>query len=251
MTLDQALAFGLLAATIGLFLWGRLPYDLVALGALLAGVVLGVVPAASAFSGFSDDVVVIVGAALVISHAVARSGAVETLMRPLTPYLRGTAVQVPVLVGVTMLLSMVTKNVGALAILMPVALQLARRTGTPASALLMPMSFASLLGGIVTLVGTSPNIIVARVRQELTGQPFGLFDYTPVGLGIALVGFVFLSLGWRLLPTGRRGTPSLEAAFNIENYTAEARLPAGSPLAGKTVAALEALGDGEARVAVV
>ena len=248
MTLDQGLAFALMAVTIGFFLWGRFAYDAVALGALLTGVLIGVVPADKAFEGFSDDVVLIVAAALVISHAVAKSGAVETIMRPVTPRLCSVSVQVPVLVGATMLLSIFTKNVGALAIMMPVALQLARRTGTPPAAMLMPMAAAAMVGGVVTLVGTAPNIIMARVRQDLTGTPFGMFDYTPVGLGVCAVALLFLSVGWRLLPGGRRGASSMEAAFNIGSYTLEARLPEGGEAVGMTVEELEALGEGEVRV---
>jgi di/tricarboxylate transporter len=224
MTLDQALAFGLIGATILGFISGRLPYDVVAVTGLVVGIAIGVVPADKAFSGFSDDIVIIVGCALVMSAAVARSGAVETLMRPVLPHLKTTSLQVSALVAGVMLASMVTKNVAALAIFMPIALQFARRGDMPASAYLMPMAFASLLGGIVTLVGTSPNVIVARVRADLGGEPFGMFDYTPVGLTIALLGFGFLAVGWRLLPK-RRGASSMEAAFNLENYTAEARIP--------------------------
>jgi di/tricarboxylate transporter len=251
MTLDQGLAFGLMGVTIALFLWGRFAYDAVALSALLAGVLLGIVPLDKAFAGFSDDVVVIVAAALVISHAVARSGAVETVMRPVTPHLRGVALQVPVLAGCTMLLAMFTKNVGALAIMMPVAMQLARRTGTPAAALLMPMAFAAMTGGVVTLVGTAPNIIMSRVRQELTGAPFRMFDYAPVGLGICVVALLFLAVGWRLLPGGRRGAASMEAAFTIGQYTVEARLPEESSSIGLTVAELEALSEGEVVVSAI
>jgi di/tricarboxylate transporter len=252
VTPDQAIAFGVLGATILLFVWGRLPYDLVALLALLAAVLAGVVPAGRAFAGFGDDVVVIVAAALLVSAAVARSGVVEAAMRPLLPHLGGAAVQVPVLAGAVMALSAVTKNVGALAVLIPVAFQLARRTGTPPSALLMPMAFASLLGGLATLVGTSPNIIVSRVREELQGRPFGMFDFAPVGLAIALAGLIVIGLGWRLLPRGRRpATASMEAAFSIAHYTTEARLPAGSPLVGRTVEDLAALGEGNVRITAV
>ncbi|ONG53983.1 SLC13 family permease [Pseudoroseomonas deserti] len=250
MTLDQGLAFGILGITVGLFLWGRIAYDLVALMALLAGVLVGIIPVSKAFDGFADDVVIIVAAALLVSAAVARSGAVETLMRPVLPYLRTTAVQVPVLAGAVLVASIFTKNIGALAIFMPVALQVTRRTGTSASALLMPMAFASLIGGLITLTGTSPNIIVARVRAEVTGQPFGMFDYTPVGLGVALAGILFLSFGWRLLPRNRRA-PADAAGGGIENYTIEASVPAASPVIGQTVAALEALGEGRVSVATV
>lgn len=240
MTGDQAAAFGLMAVTVAMFIWGRLPYDLVALLALLAGVALGVVPANKAFSGFGDDVVIIVATALLISAAVARSGAVETVMRPVLRRLTSAQTQVPALTGAVTLLSMVTKNVGALAMFIPIAQQTARRTGTSPSSLLMPMSFGSLIGGLVTLVGTSPNIIVSKVREDLVGRPFSMFDYTPVGLGIAVAGFIFLSVGYRLLPHDRQGPSSMEAAFNLEHYTAEARVPANSRVVGQTVAAFEA-----------
>ncbi|KAA2214098.1 SLC13 family permease [Teichococcus oryzae] len=251
MTLDQALAFGILGITIGLFIWGRIAYDLVALLALLAGVVVGIIPMDKAFDGFSDDVVIIVAAALLVSAAVARSGAVERMMRPVLPHLRGARSQVPVLAGAVLVASVFTKNIGALAIFMPVALQLARRTGTSPSALLMPMAFASLIGGLITMTGTSPNIIVARVRQEVTGQPFGMFDFTPVGLGIAACGLAFLAVGWRLLPRGRRAGAGLDAAMTLEAYTTEAHLPPGSALDGATVARLEELGEGRVTVATV
>jgi di/tricarboxylate transporter len=132
--------------------------------------------------------------------------------------------------------------------LMPVAFQLARRTGTSPSSLLMPMSFGSLLGGIVTLVGTSPNIIVSRMREQILGEPYHMFDFTPVGAGIAVVGVVFLLFGWRLLPTDRKGAVSMDAAFNLEAYTTEVLVPEDSPAAGITVKALEDLGESEVEV---
>ena len=139
-----------------------------------------------------DDIVIIVGSALVVSAAVARSGVIERVARWLGPYLVDINRQIVALVGSVTLLSAFVKNVGALAMLMPIAFQLARRSGTSPSSLLMPMSFGSLLGGIVTLVGTSPNIIVSRVREQLLGVPFNMFDFTPVGAGIALAGIAFL-----------------------------------------------------------
>lgn len=251
MTLDQALAFGIVGVTIGLFIWGRLPYDLVALLALLAGVVAGLIPMKDAFDGFADDVVIIVACALLVSAAVAKSGVVETAMRPLVPHLRGAATQVPVLAGAVLLLSGFVKNIGALALFMPVAFQLARRTGTSPSALLMPMAFASLIGGLVTLIGTSPNIIVSRVRQDILGEPYAMFDFAPVGLAICAAGLLFLAVGWRLLPQGRRPAAGMDAAFNIEAYTTEARIPEDSPAIGRTVAEIEALAGGGARVHTV
>ncbi len=248
VTPDQALAFGIVGVTIAMFVWGRLPYDLVALLALLASVVAGLVPAERAFLGFADDVVILVAAALLVSAAVAKSGIVETALRPLLPRLRGPASQVPVLAGMVMLLSGFVKNIGALALLMPAAFQLARRTGGSPSALLMPMAFASLLGGLVTLVGTSPNIIVSRVRQEVLGEPYGMFDFAPVGIVIALAGLLVLSFAWRLLPGGRHGAAG---APPIADYTAEALLPEGAAPPAADVAALQAMGQGVQVVAVI
>src|SRR5215213_296468 len=188
MTLDQAMAFAIIISAVGLFIWGRLPYDLVAVLALLAGIVTGVVPADQAFRGFSDDIVIIVASALLISAAMAQSGFIETLIRPLLPRLRTERTQVVALTGAVAVLSAFSKNIGALAIFMPVALQLVRRTGTSASRLLMPMAFASLIGGIITLVGTSPNILVSKLRADITGKPFQMFDYAPVGVGITILG---------------------------------------------------------------
>lgn len=251
MTTDQILAFTLLGCTVAAFAWGRLAYDLVALTSLGVGLIVGIVPAKHAFEGFSDDVVVIIAAALVVSAAIARSGVIEAAMRPLLPKLKTTAMQVPVLSACCMALSMVTKNVGALAVFMPVALQLCRRNKTPASAVLMPMAFSAMMGGIVTMVGTAPNILISKVRFDTIGKPFGLFSFTPVGLSVALAGLVFVSFAWGLLPRGRRGASGMDAAFNLESYTAEANVPAESALIGRTIAELEAMAEGDVQVAMV
>ena len=248
MTLAQGLAFAIVVVMMALFVWGRWRYDLVAAIALLAAVIVGVVPPDQAFKGFSDDIVIIVGSALVVSAAVARSGIIERVARWIGPYLTDINRQIVALVGSVTVLSAFVKNVGALAMLMPIAFQLARRSGTSPSSLLMPMSFGALLGGIVTLVGTSPNIIVSRVREQLLGQPFNMFDFTPVGAGIAIAGFAFLVFGWRLLPRNRKGSASMDAAFNLEGYTTEVTVPEDSPAAGITVKGLEDLGEGEIEV---
>ena len=250
MSLDQGLAFAIIAGTMALLIWGRLRYDLVALTSLLAAVTCGIVPIERAFGGFSDDIVIIVGSALVVSAAISRSGIVETVMRPVGRRLENVGLQLPLLVSAVTFLSAFIKNVGALAIFLPIALQTAKRTRTSPSRLLMPLSFGSLLGGLATLIGTSPNIIVSRVRGEITGEPFRMFDYLPVGAGLALIGIVFLSVGWRLLPRERSGGSS-QGPFEIADYTTEELLPAGSPLVGKTVSDLEELGEGDVAVAAI
>lgn len=251
MTLDQSLAFVIVIGMMGLFAWGRLRYDLVALLALLAAVAVGVVPPDRAFTGFGNDILVIVAAALLVSAAVSRSGVVDIALRRVSPYLTSPTTQIIGLVGTVTLLSAFVKNIGALAMLIPVALQLAKRTGTPPSFLLMPMAFGSLLGGLMTLIGTSPNIIVSQIRQQISGEPFEMFDFFPVGVGLAVAGVVLLALTYRLLPASRRGVASMDAAFNIEGYTAEARVPSESPFVGRTVAELEALGEGDVEVATI
>jgi di/tricarboxylate transporter len=251
MNLQQGLAFAIVAAMMVLFVWGRLRYDVVAMLALFAAVVSGIVPAAEAFSGFSDDVVIIVATALIVSAAVAKSGVTEQIMRPLAPYLTSARAQVFTLVFAVIALSTFIKNVGALAIMMPVAFQLAKRSGTPPSRLLMPLAFGSLIGGLITLVGTSPNVIVARVRQDIVGQPFEMFDYAPVGLTIAFFGLICLTLTYWLLPGDRRGGATLDAAINIENYVAELRVPQTSPLVGQRAKEVEALAEGAATLTTI
>ena len=248
MSTPQILAFVIIGAMMALFVWGRLRYDLVAVLALLAAIAAGIVPYDKAFSGFSDDIVIIVACALLVSAAVQRSGVVDTVLRPIAPYLTRPTAQVAVLAGSVALLSAFVKNIGALAMLMPVAFQLARKNNISVSLLLMPMAFAALLGGIVTLVGTSPNIIVARMREELLGQPFSMFDFAPVGVCLAIGGVIFLAFGWRLLPADRKGAASMNEAFNLEGYTTEVTIPEGSPLVGKTVGQVEKLSEGEVEV---
>jgi di/tricarboxylate transporter len=248
MTTSQGLAFGLIAAALAMFVWGRFRYDLVALAALLVGVIAGVIPAQHAFDGFKSDVVVIIAAALVVSAAFSRSGIVEVVLKPVLARLDSETSQARVLTVATAVLSMATKNVGALAILMPVAQQLTRRTGSAPSRLLMPMAAASLLGGLVTLVGTSPNIIVSQVRQQALGKPFGMYDFAPVGLGLTAVGLVFLAFGYRLLPADRAARPPLAEALAGNEYVTEAQVPEDWSHSQRRVGQLTAAASGAAQV---
>lgn len=248
MTLQQGLAFGLVGLTVAAFVWGRFRYDLVALGALLAGLAIGVVPARAAFDGFRNDVTVIIACALVVSAAFARSGIVEVALRRLLPLLKTERSQVPVLTAAVTLLSMATKNVGALAIMLPVARQLARKTGSSPSRLLMPMAFGAMIGGLVTLVGTAPNIIVSEVRQQLLGKPFGMYDFAPVGLILTACALLFLSFGYRLLPRSRGAAPALDEALANTAYVTEVTVPEGWSLERMRIGALLAKGEGDVTI---
>jgi di/tricarboxylate transporter len=236
MTTPQILAFAILAGTMILFLWGRLRYDLVAILALLVSLAAGTVPPEKAFSGFSDDIIIIVASALVLSAAIARSGIIESGLRFVSSRVHRVHWQLTVLVGSVTLLSALVKNIGALAMLIPAAMKMARKSDSSPSVFLMPMAFGSLLGGLITLIGTSPNIIVSRVREQMTGEPFRMFDYAPVGLGLSLAGLLFLHFGYRLLPADRRATPTMGEALDIDDYTTEAVVAEGSAAIGMTAA---------------
>jgi di/tricarboxylate transporter len=251
MTVDQAMTFAIIAGMMALFVWGRPRYDIVACLALLVSLAAGVVKPENAFKGFSDDIVLIVASALVVSSAISQTGIVERLLQGISPHVRSIQVQVFVLVASVTILSAFVKNIGALAIMIPVAFQMAKRSGISASRFLMPMSFGSLLGGLMTQIGTSPNVIVSRLRGEITGQPFSMFDFTPVGATLALVGILFLVVAYRLLPNRTRATASLDDALASRDYMTEAELTSASPMVGKSVSDLQNLADGAARVTAI
>ncbi len=227
----------MLALTFVLFVWGRWRYDAVALLALLALVLGGVVPGDEAFADFGHPAVVTVAAVLVVSRGLQNSGAVDLLARWLTVAGTSPTRQIAATSGLAATLSAFINNVGALAVLMPTAIRLARQAGNRPSAVLMPLAFASLLGGLVTLVGTPPNIVIATFRADASGEAFAMFDFAPVGLGIAVAGLAFVSLvGWRLIP--RREEAASEELFEISDYLFELRIPEGSPTDGKSIAEL-------------
>jgi di/tricarboxylate transporter len=248
LTLPQILSFSVIALMMAAFVWGRFRYDIVAALALLAALALGVVPLDDAFSGFSDDIVIIVGSALVVSAGVARSGIMEYALRRWVPEISTVRLQMALLVVVVAFLSAFVKNIGALAIMIPIAFQFARRSNTSPSTFLMPMAFASLLGGLMTQIGTSPNIVVSRVRADITGTPFTMFDFTPVGLLLTGAGCTFLILFYWILPQRTRTDGGLHEALDIKNYVVEAKVVEGSAVTGKTVAALLKLAGGDTLV---
>ena len=251
MTAAQWLAIGIIAAMMGAFIWGRLRYDLVAALALLGALLAGIVPAKEAFSGFSDDIVIIVGSALLVSAGVARSGIMEVMLQRFAPRITAPTAQLFLLVGVVTLLSAFVKNIGALAIMIPIAFQFAKRSNISPSRFLMPMAFGALLGGLMTQIGTSPNIIVSRVREELTGTAFTMFDFTPVGAVLALTGIAFLVFFHRLVPERTRAEAALHEAIDIKNYLSEAKVVQGSTMLGKTVGDLLRLSDRNVKVLAI
>ena len=250
MTAEQTLSFLVLGAMMIFFIWGRFRYDIIACSALMLSVAVGIVPFDNAFDGFSDDIVIIVGSALIVSAGVARSGVVDAAIQRFLPDLQSVRAQLALLVVTVTVLSAFIKNIGALAIMIPVAFQFARRSNVQPSVFLMPMAFGSLIG-LMTQVGTSPNVVVSRVRADLTGESFTMFDFTPVGASLALVGAVFLLFGYRLVPERKSQQVGMHQAIEITDYTSEAMVPAGSPVIGKPLSNLVKIGDGGAVVIAV
>ena len=235
---EQLLIVVILLATVGMFLWGRWRHDMVAAGALLACVFTGLVPYADAFAGFAHPAVITVACVLVMSHGLMTSGAVDALTRHVLPAKAGPTLSILMLTGLAALLSAFMNNVGALALLIPVAMQISARLNLPPGKLLMPLAFGSILGGTTTLIGTPPNLIISGLRAEAGLGSFGMFDFTPVGLSITLLGVVFIGLvGWRLVP-GRAQT-DLEG-FDTGTYLTEALVPEGSKAAGMKLREIEA-----------
>lgn len=225
----------LIIATLGLFLWGKWRYDLVALAALLTATTLGLVVADEAFAGFGHPAVITVAAILVISRGLVNSGAVEPFAKALSRSADSPAKAIFSLGGVVIFLSAFMNNVGALAFMMPVTIQVARRSKTAPGILLMPLAFCSILGGMITEVGTPPNILMAEMRGRAFGESFAMFDFAPAGIVIALTGLVLISLGgWRLIPR-REAAETTESLFKIKTYATEVSVPTKSKIVGKTL----------------
>ncbi|MGJ7458668.1 SLC13 family permease [Halomonas sp. MA07-2] len=236
---DSTLLFIVLGATLAAFVWGRFRYDLVALSALLGSVILGLVPGEEAFLGFGHPAVITVAAVLVLSRGFERSGVVDVIADQVLKVGDRLFLQLLVLTGTVVVLSGIMNNVGALALLLPVAMRLAREHDASPSILLMPLAFGSLLGGLTTLIGTPPNIIIASYRGSITGETFGMFSFSPVGVAVALVGLAFIVLlGWRLTPQ-RAGKASTEAMFDTAHYLVELRVGEESKANGLSLRELQ------------
>jgi di/tricarboxylate transporter len=230
---EHFVLFGLLLAVFALLIWGRVRYDLVAFSALLAALVLGAVPTDQAFAGFGHPATIIIALVLIVSRGLFNSGVVEAIARVSVSRVKRVASHIALMAGVGGVLSAVMNNVAALSLLMPVDIEAARRAERGPGATLMPLSFATILGGMVTLIGTPPNIVVATFREQALGEPFVMFDFAPVGIVVAIAGITFVALlGWRLLPSARREDNASSALSDLTGYIAEAEVPNDSKMVG-------------------
>jgi di/tricarboxylate transporter len=237
LTQDQIIILGILVATIAMFVWGRWRHDMVAIAALLACVVTGLVPTGEAFYGFGHPAVITVACVLVLSRGLQNSGVTDLLARRVLPQASGPTLTIAALTGLAAVLSAFMNNIGAMALLMPIAIQIANRQGLPAGQVLMPVAFGSILGGMTTLIGTPPNLIVSGFRLQSGGESFAMFDFTPVGLSVAVVGVAFVALiGWRLVPARKRSDVE---GFETGVYLTEARVGERAKAADMTLRQVE------------
>ncbi len=247
MTTPQLLIFSILAATMGLFLWGRFRHDVVALAALMACVIVGLIPGADAFAGFGHPAVITVACVLVLSKGLQNTGAVDWLARSVLPRDAGRLTSMVALMGLGMTLSGFMNNVGAMALLMPIAVQLSDRLNLTQGQVLMPLAFATILGGMTTVIGTPPNLIVSGFRAEAGQGHFALFDFAPVGVAVAVAGVIFVAIvGWRLVPARKSAAGD---GFDTGAYFTELRVPDNSKAVGLTLREFESkIEDSDAQI---
>lgn len=246
MSIEPYLVCAILLLTIILFIWGKWRYDTVALISLMLLVLFKLVPPSEAFVGFSNPAVITVAAVMAITRIISQSGLVEQVVRTIDPLTKHPILHISSLSLITAFLSAFMNNVGALALMMPIAITSSIKAERSPSLILMPLSFASVLGGLCTSIGTPPNLLIASFREEITGQPFSMFDYTPVGIFVAFVGVLFISLvGWRLIPLRQKSTDETHDKFPIQDYISEIVIPEDSKVIGKNCYQLESLTEGD------
>ena len=237
---DQNILFILLFFVFVFLIWGRWRYDLVAFSALLVAVVSGVVPVSDAFSGFGHPAVVVIALVLIVSRGLFNSGVIELLSHYLLDASRKLGAHIGVMAGFAAVLSAAMNNVAALALLMPLDMQAAAKAKRSPALTLMPLSFASILGGMITLIGTPPNIVIAEYRRGVMGEPYRMFDFAPVGLVVAIVGVAYVALiGWRLIPVARGKHNMAKELFELGDYVAEVKVPEESAATGQQVRDLD------------
>ncbi|MBT6033072.1 MAG: sodium-coupled transporter [Kordiimonadaceae bacterium] len=226
------------------FLWGKWRYDVVAFSALMVSVISGVITPDAAFNGFSHPAVITVAAVLVISSGLAVSGVIDRIAHIVVPPLKSLFLQITIMSSFSAILSAMMNNVAALALLMPATIDSAKKVKRSPALLLMPLSFGSILGGLITLIGTPPNIVIAHYRETVAGEPFSMFDFSPVGAVVAIVGVFFLStIGWRLLPKDRGAKSATDDLFDIDDYVAECVVAENSEAIGQSIKELDIIAN--------
>jgi len=241
---DQSIVFLLISTTLALFIWGRIRYDLVAFMGLIAGTIVGVIPTHGVFSGFGHPAVVIIALVLIISRGLVRSGSVELISSNLSNFTSGVKTHIAVMGTISASLSSIINNVAALAILMPADTQLNQKAKRKPSTTLMALAFTSILGGMVTMIGTASNVVIATYREDVLGSPYSMFDFTPVGLIVAISGVLFIALfGWRLMPR-IKDSDLKDSDVEIRQYVSNVLVTEESPIVSKYLSHLDDVCEG-------
>lgn len=240
MTREQIVIFAILGFALFMFAWGRYRHDVVAATTLMLTVIFGLVDPSSAFAGFGHPAVITVASVLIISHALKLSGVVDLIAAKLIPYTKNQTMHIIALTAVVTVASAFMNNVGALALMLPVALATAAEHNRSPALLLMPLAFGSILGGMTTMIGTPPNIIIAAYRAEIAEEPFHMFHFSPVGAPVALIGVLFVAfIGWRLIPKARLLRNAPAQLFEITDYLVELQVGDAAKVIGKTIMEIE------------
>ncbi len=247
--MDLNIVFVTLVLALILFVWGKFRHDIVAVFCLLILTITEIIPVEDAFLGFAHPAVITVAVILVVSAGLQNSGLIDLIGKWVIKLGNNLTLQVAVLCVIVCIASAFMNNVGALAVMMPVALHLAKKSGNSPSSLLMPLAFASLLGGMITLIGTPPNIIIASFRNKEMEGSFSMFDFAPVGIGVSVVGLIFIILlGWRMIPKRISGNKKDENYFDIEDYITEIIIEKDSKLEGEPLLKVTDISEGDIQV---
>lgn len=222
-----------------LFISGIWRYEIVAFIALFAAVLTGIIPFSQAFSGFSNSAVALVAAIMILSSAISASDFIHVVTHWFTFFSKKRALHVGSFTLMGTVLASFMNAIGALGILMPIAIKISIEEERSPSLILMPLAFGAVLGELMTLISSPASILISQYRERVMGQQFNMFDFTPVGITVSLAGVLFIStLGWRLLPA-RGKSKKEEETFQIPDYITEVKITKDSPFLKKSISEME------------
>lgn len=251
MTFEQGLVYAIILVTLLMLVFEIWRYEVVALIGMLLLVILRLIPVEEAFMGFGHPAIITIPAVLVVSRGLQNTGVADLVARWMSVVGDRFALQLAALCGLVVVSSAFMNNIAALAIFIPVAIRISMKSRRPSSLYLLPMAFSSHFGGLVTLIGTPTNLIVSELRVEHVGIPFGMFEFAPIGIGIAVVGIAFIvATGWRLIPQREAKTAEGNGLEKVDFLT-EIKVPADSKLIGLRLRELPSITDAEAWIAAI
>ena len=240
---DQNIISFLMIMLVALFIWGKIRYDAVSLIMLSLFVIFGFIPAGEAFSGLGHPAVVTVALVLLISKGLEKSGFISFVGMKIQKIIHSETQFILILCLIAAFLSSFMNNIGAMAMLLPITISICQKMEWNPSKFLMPLAFASILGGMNTKIGTPPNIIISELRGEYSSNDFSFFDFAFAGVPVSIIGIIFIMLiGWRLIPI-RPINSVRNPLINLDDYLVEMKVDENSPLIDKRAYDLRSLLD--------